>query len=271
MRSLTISAVTLLLISIVAVWLIRTNGPGEPATAAAAQSVPAAQLEPQFCDPWAGKPVMNFEQAKGLLEGRLNNAPKLGEPAPDFTLVNSLTGEAVSLKQLHRDKPVVLYFASYSCHITHNSAAELTRIANRFKNFVNIVVVYIREAHPEGGYAPTPGGQRFVVPAPFDFASRVTAARRLAADEKFDYPILVDAMDDTVTARWGAWPVRLFVINRSGKVVFAGQQGPWFFKPTKTYDPDVPQVPEGLRNLPGYSRESLEEFLQASIAHQPRT
>ena len=78
-------------------------------------------------------------------------------------------------------------------------------------------------------------------------------------------------MDDTVTARWGAWPVRLFVINRSGKVVFAGQQGPWFFKPTKTYDPDVPQVPEGLRNLPGYSRESLEEFLQASIAHQPRT
>jgi len=267
MRSLTISAVALLLILITAVWLIRTPAPGGHNPSIAAES----GLEPQLCDAWAGKPVMNFEQAKGLLSGRINNAPKVGEPAPPFTLVDSLTGKAISLQELYREKPVVLYFASYSCHIVHNSATDLARIANRFKNLVNFVVVYIREAHPEGGYPPTPGGLRFVVPAPFDFASRVNAARRLAANESFNFPVLVDSMDDTVTARWGAWPVRLFVIARNGKVVFAGQQGPWFFKPTEGFDPDVPQVPEGLRDLAGYSKESLEEILQNSIAPQPRT
>jgi len=277
MRLLTVLAISLLAISITAVWLVMKSAPSpNQATAVpveAGDPVPvlADDRIPQFFDQWAGKPVMNFEHAKGLLKGRINNAPKLGELAPNFTLVDSLTGEAVSLRQLHSEKPVVVYFASYSCHISHSSANDMARIANRFKDAARFIVVYIREAHPEGGYQPTDEGKRFVVPAPFDFASRIAAAQRFAGDEKFNFPVLVDSMDDAVAARWAAWPVRLFVVNQSGKIVFAGQQGPWFFQPTKGFDPNVPKVPEGLRDLPGYSKESLEEFLQAYAAQQART
>ena len=41
----------------------------------------------------------------------------------------------------------------------------------------------------------------------------------------------VDEMDDTVMTAYAAWPERLYLIGLDGKVVYAGDRGPWGFKP----------------------------------------
>jgi hypothetical protein len=39
--------------------------------------------------------------------------PNVGEVAPDFTLLDSATGRAVTLSRFHRDRPLVLIFGSW--------------------------------------------------------------------------------------------------------------------------------------------------------------
>jgi hypothetical protein len=38
-------------------------------------------------------------------------------------------------------------------------------------------------------------------------------------------------MDNQVDGLYAAWPERIFVIDRQGKIAYAGRQGPWGFKP----------------------------------------
>ena len=37
-------------------------------------------------------------------------------------------------------------------------------------------------------------------------------------------------MTDTVDNLYAGWPERMFVIDREGRVAYAGKQGPWGFK-----------------------------------------
>jgi len=41
----------------------------------------------------------------------------------------------------------------------------------------------------------------------------------------------VDTMDNQVDGLYAAWPERIFVVDRQGKIAYAGRQGPWGFKP----------------------------------------
>lgn len=216
-------------------------------------------------DPWAGKPVMSVEHVTAMVPARLRNAPRLGEKAPNFALVDAESGRVVTLSSLCAEKPVVLFFLSYSCHISHEVIPQLSGMKAKFGDRVNFALVYIQEAHPEGGFEPVRGCEGFVIPAPADFASRAMAALRLSREKKMGVPILVDSMDDATAVRWGAWPVRLFVIDRDGTTIYAGQTGPWFIKPTRVYDSRLAGVPQGYQ-LPGYSAESVEEFLESRFA-----
>ena len=211
---------------------------------------------------------MSYEHVQSMVNARTKNAPKLGEQAPDFSLVDAQTGEVANLRKICAEKPAVLFFASFSCHVSHDTAESMRQMSVRFKNIVNFFLIYIQEAHPAGGYAPLVGRANFVIPAPVNFANRVAAAQHLASFEHFEFPILVDTMSDSVNSRWSAWPVRLFVVDREARVIYAGQHGPWYFKPTRSYDPLLPGTPDHLRNVAGYSFESLEEFLE-SLALRP--
>ncbi len=222
-------------------------------------------------DRWAGRPVKDAPHVQGMVEGRMFNAPKVGEPAPPLTLVEARSGQAVSVLDLAKtkQKPVVLFFLSYSCHLSHNSVEPVRGLAQRFGSAVEFVLVYIQEAHPEGGFDALEGQRHLMIPAPASFSERVASAVRFGSESRLPFPMLVDSMDDAAAVRWGAWPVRLFVIDPAGKVVFAGQQGPWFHKPTRNYDTALVGTPEPYRNLPGYSRESLEEFLERFTNTKP--
>ena len=61
--------------------------------------------------------------------------------------------------------------------------------------------------------------------------------RRAAAGEcqealKYGVKTYVDEMDDAVNKVYAAWPTRLYLIDKEGKVAYAGGLGPWSFKPS---------------------------------------
>ena len=46
-------------------------------------------------------------------------------------------------------------------------------------------------------------------------------------------PTLVDDLDDEVARRYGAWPDRLYLIGRDGRVAYQGGEGPSGFEPAE--------------------------------------
>ena len=45
--------------------------------------------------------------------------------------------------------------------------------------------------------------------------------------------MVVDDMKDTVNQRYRAWPERIYVIERGGKIAYKGGIGPFGFKPAQ--------------------------------------
>jgi len=53
----------------------------------------------------------DWERTKSLMQ---RPAPKVGDPAPDFTLKTTKGGESITLSRFHPDRPRVLIFASFT-------------------------------------------------------------------------------------------------------------------------------------------------------------
>lgn len=109
---------------------------------------------------------------------------------------------------------------------------SLHEIWARYRDRVDFVVVYIREAHPEDGWVvtmnrsdgirledPTTDGEREEVAA--------TCASRLG----IEMPVVVDRIDDGLARAYGALPDRLYLIARGGRIAFQGEPGPFGFRP----------------------------------------
>ena len=65
-------------------------------------------------DDFAGKTVKDHVFGMGLMRARAGNAPKVGQPAPDFTLKTSDGTRNVTLSSLRGKRPVVLIFGSFT-------------------------------------------------------------------------------------------------------------------------------------------------------------
>ena len=60
---------------------------------------------------------------------------------------------------------------------------------------------------------------------------RSAAAREGVARLGLTMPVLVDAMDDAVSETFAAWPERLYVAERGGRLAYVGGPGPFEFDP----------------------------------------
>ena len=201
-----------------------------------------------------------------MMEARIRNAPVVGKRAPKTVVFDAKTRKAVTLEELYKKKPGVVFFASYSCMCSQKTAAFMPALALKYGDEFQFLLIYIREAHPSNGFNTESSGSEFMIPDSNTLPERAASALRFGRERKLSFPVFVDSMDDAQAVQWGAWPARLFVIDQKGIVTYAGQQGPWFVKPTPNFDLGMHGVYEPYRDLPGYSRESLEEFLQKMIA-----
>lgn len=93
-------------------------------------------------------------------------------------------------------------------------------------------VVYIREAHALDGFLPMGGDGDPIVEDPTTLAERQAVAQvclsKLALEP---IPALVDSLDDAASRAYDAWPDRLFLVGRDGKVSYHGGMGPNGFLP----------------------------------------
>ena len=209
-------------------------------------------------DEFSGMTVITKEFAHAMVRERQLNAPRVNEKSPDFSLKSIADGKMIELSSLHREKPVELILSSWSCDIFRESLGGITALHNTYGSKAQFVMVYIREAHPLGGFAGYLGREK----DPMTLDERIAVAKRCKEQLRLPFPVLVDEMNDRVATRWGAWPVRAFVIDTDGRVAYAGMQGPWGYRPYRGY-----QHGNGNRTKEDllYSQETLEEFLQKRI------
>ena len=119
---------------------------------------------------------------------------------------------------------------------------SLQQIYQEYHQQVKFLKIYIREAHPVDGWWFGKGFTKILIRL---FSSKVSLdtydpetieERRVAAGEceqslQYGVKTYVDEIDDRVNKAYAAWPTRLYLIDRDGRVVYAGGLGPFGFKP----------------------------------------
>ena len=149
-------------------------------------------------------------------EGLARNAE-----APDFSLASPSGEAAPRLSSFRGKQPVVLIFGSYTCPKFRTQAEALNQLAARYHDRAAFLLVYIREAHGDATWQSTVN-QREGVAQPD--ASSIAQKREYAAaclrKLKIRYAAVVDGIDGAVEKAYAAWPSRVYLIDREGRVQF---------------------------------------------------
>lgn len=108
---------------------------------------------------------------------------------------------------------------------------KLNRWFELNKDKADFRAVYIAEAHPTDGWqVPQNERDKVLIATHKAMKEREAAAKQLLTDLKIKLPIVVDAMDDKISAAYSAWPDRIFIIGKDMKIAYRGGQGPAGFK-----------------------------------------
>ena len=108
-----------------------------------------------------------------------------------------------------------------------------------YKDKVDFLAVYVREAHPIDGWA-LPGNDKIgiTVAQHKNFGERCEVASKCCASVKSTIPMVVDDFDDRVGIAYSGMPDRLYIIDSAGRVAYKGGRGPFGYKP--------PELEQGL-------------------------
>lgn len=114
---------------------------------------------------------------------------------------------------------------------------------------MQICVVYIREAHALDSAWPMATMDGAVMEEPRTLVERTDhASHCMGKLDLAPIPALVDDMDDTANRLYEAWPDRLILIDREGRIAYRSPPGPFGF--------DVEQL-----------ERAIEQELRRELAH----
>ena len=116
-------------------------------------------------------------------------------------------------------------------------------------------MVYIREAHALDSRSPLGGGENPIVEDPVTQGERNEVAKVCMTKMALEpMPALVDNIDDAVSESYAAWPDRMYLVGRDGKITYHGGRGPFGFLPDeleaailKELGPDYKPNPNKIR------------------------
>jgi len=101
-----------------------------------------------------------------------------------------------------------------------------------YRDDVEFLVVYIREAHPTDGWqVPQNEREKILFEQPTVIDDRQQIAEQMCSVLKLTLPTVIDGLDDKVNQAYAAWPDRLYLVGRDGKIAFKGGMGPQGFRP----------------------------------------
>jgi hypothetical protein len=108
----------------------------------------------------------------------------------------------------------------------------LEKLRERYADRVAFFIVYIKEAHPEDGWALTYNRRAGIaLDDPKSTDERMEVATSCAVRMRTSIPVLIDGIDNEVARQYGGWPDRLYLIGQDGRVAFQGDDGPFGFRP----------------------------------------
>jgi hypothetical protein len=163
--------------------------------------------------------------------GSMNEGPRVGQPAPNFTLKTVDGKETVQLAKLVGSQPVVLVFGNFTCGPFRSLYPGVEEVYRRHKGAAHFVMVYVREAHPTDGWSMRSNTSAGVaVKQPTTFADRVKVAGEFCQRLETTMPVLVDEINDPVGHAYSGMPARLYVIDRQGRVAYKSGRGPFGFR-----------------------------------------
>jgi hypothetical protein len=100
-----------------------------------------------------------------------------------------------------------------------------------YRDRVNFLAVYVREAHPTDGWRMTSNDRAGItIKQPTTARERTAVATTCCSSLKVTMPMVVDEMDDRVGHAYSGMPDRLYLIDRDGRIAYKGGRGPFGFK-----------------------------------------
>jgi tetratricopeptide (TPR) repeat protein len=135
------------------------------------------------------------------------------------------------------ERPVALVFGSYTCPKLRSSAGELKRIAAEYRGRVDFRLVYISEAHaqggPDGNWQSTINVREGVeLPPARDLPEKEAHASLCVRRLSLPFATVVDGMDAAAEKAYDAWPSRLYLVDQ-GRVAFQTRLGELDFRPAE--------------------------------------
>lgn len=114
---------------------------------------------------------------------------------------------------------------------------DLERWHREAGDAARFLLVYVREAHAlEEWVTPDNVKDGIQVSQPLTLDARCDAAVAMCTRLDVSIPAVTDTVDDTVSAVWGAWPDRIYVLDESGVVVHKTAVGPFGFRTDQVRD-----------------------------------
>lgn len=109
---------------------------------------------------------------------------------------------------------------------------RLNEIYDSYKDQIDFLLIYIREAHPSDGWqTPQNLYDEVVYETPHTDDERADIAAACQIDLDLEMPMLIDSIDNDVEDKYFSKPIRLFVIDANGTITFNGAPGPHKFDP----------------------------------------
>ena len=164
--------------------------------------------------------------------------PKPGERAPEFSLPRLGSGSAISLARFRSGKPAVLLFGSYTCPNFRQQASAVNALADKYHSTAPFLLVYIREAHTEAHtsdtWQSTINQRQGIDWQPAKTMAEMQAhASSCVRKLKMNFPAVVDSVDGQVETKYSAWPSRLYVVARDGRVLYKTRLSELDFHPAE--------------------------------------
>jgi tetratricopeptide (TPR) repeat protein len=162
-----------------------------------------------------------------------STGPKAGESAPGFLLPKLHSAETAALDTFRAGRPAVLLFGSYTCPNFRQQAPVINELAKRYNGQIPFLLVYIREAHGGENWQSTINERQRIDWKPAKTMPEMqehagSCVRKL----NMDFPAVVDDPQGTVESKYGAWPSRLYILGRDGRVLYRTRLSEQDFHPS---------------------------------------
>lgn len=193
--------------------------------------------------------------------------PQVGDQLPDLKLT-TLKGEPVHLSDAWHGGPALIVTSSFTCPKSRSRWPDLNEIAKKYDGKLNVVIVYVIEAHPVGSICPYKGVEEVTAenqrdgilrkqPATMD--DRLDLAKEFKQYLRIDVPIYIDGMKNEAWKAFGAAPNKAFLVDERG--IVAERQG-WFDggKLDTSIGPVLQKARQSGRNEKSDARDAEEKF-----------